>query len=112
MSNIDNKRIFISINITLLTISDSRSFNDDKSGNLLLERIKKSNKVKAVSWGHVHTEYYETIGSVKLFSTPSTCYQVKEKPKNFIVDTESLPGYRRIVLNNDGSFNTRVVRIS
>ncbi len=83
-----------------------------ENADLLLKRIKKSNKVKAVSWGHVHTEYYETIGSVKLFSTPSTCYQVKEKPKNFIVDTESLPGYRRIVLNNDGSFNTRVVRIS
>jgi Icc protein len=83
-----------------------------ENADLLLKRIKKSKKVKAVSWGHVHTEYYETIGSVELFSTPSTCYQVKEKPKNFIIDSESLPGYRKIVLNNDGSFNTHVVRIS
>lgn len=82
-----------------------------ENADLLLKRIKKSKKVKAISWGHVHTEYYETIGSVELFSTPSTCYQVKEKPKKFIVDNESLPGYRSIVLNNDGSFNTHVVRI-
>ena len=53
-----------------------------ENADLLLKRIKKSKKVKAISWGHVHTEYYETIGSVELFSTPSTCYQVKEKPKN------------------------------
>ena len=83
-----------------------------ENADLLLERIKQSKKVKAIAWGHVHTEYYETIGSVELFSTPSTCYQVKEKPKNFVVDNESLPGYRKIVLNNDGSFDTRVVRIS
>ena len=83
-----------------------------ENADLLLTRINQSKKVKAIAWGHVHTEYYETIGSVELFSTPSTCYQVKEKPKNFVVDNESLPGYRKIVLNNDGSFDTRVVRIS
>ena len=36
---IDKKVKFTSINIALITISDSRKENDDKSGNLLKERI-------------------------------------------------------------------------
>ena len=39
MTNIDASVKFVSINIALLTISDSRSENDDKSGDLLNERI-------------------------------------------------------------------------
>ena len=82
-----------------------------ENADLLISRIKKSNKVRAVCWGHVHTEYYQTIGSVELFSTPSTCYQAKEKSKDFIIDNKASPGYRKIKLNADGSINTEVVRI-
>ena len=39
MTNIDASVKFVSINIALLTISDSRSENEDESGNLLNERI-------------------------------------------------------------------------
>ena len=39
MTNIDASVKFVSINIALLTISDSRSENDDESGDLLNERI-------------------------------------------------------------------------
>ncbi len=39
MSSINKKKKFISINIAILTISDSRNFKDDISGNLLEERI-------------------------------------------------------------------------
>ena len=39
MTNIDTSIKFLSINIALLTISDSRSENEDKSGNLLNDRI-------------------------------------------------------------------------
>jgi molybdenum cofactor biosynthesis protein B len=41
MANIDTSIKFVSINIGLLTISDSRIENNDKSGNLLKERIEK-----------------------------------------------------------------------
>lgn len=41
MSNIDISIKFIQINIGLVTISDSRIEKDDKSGNILKERIKK-----------------------------------------------------------------------
>ena len=39
MSPLDKSRKFISINIALLTISDSRSEENDESGNLLEQRI-------------------------------------------------------------------------
>lgn len=42
MTNIDHTIKFIPINIAVITISDSRQENDDKSGNLLKERIIKS----------------------------------------------------------------------
>ena len=41
MSSIDKSKNFISINIVILTISDSRTLKNDSSGNLLEERIKK-----------------------------------------------------------------------
>ena len=83
-----------------------------ENADLLLNRIKNSEKIRAVCWGHVHTEYYQTIGSVELFSTPSTCYQAKERSEKFIIDDTALPAYRKIVLNSDGSINTEVFRIS
>jgi len=39
MSSIDISKKFVSINIGLLTISDTRSLNDDKSGDLLNDKI-------------------------------------------------------------------------
>ena len=39
MSSIDKSRSFISINIAILTISDSRTLKNDSSGNLLEERV-------------------------------------------------------------------------
>ena len=41
MTNIDTSIKFVPINLGLITISDSRSEEDDRSGNLLKERIKK-----------------------------------------------------------------------
>jgi molybdenum cofactor biosynthesis protein B len=41
MTNIDKSIKFIAINIGLITISDSRVEEDDKSGNLLKDRIEK-----------------------------------------------------------------------
>ena len=40
MTNIDTSIKFISINIGLITISDTRTAEDDKSGNLLKKRIE------------------------------------------------------------------------
>ena len=39
---IDKSISFLPVNISVLTISDSRTVNDDKSGKLLKDRIIKS----------------------------------------------------------------------
>tara|TARA_Y100001970_G_C14212963_1_gene847981 strand:- start:495 stop:1025 length:531 start_codon:yes stop_codon:yes gene_type:complete len=48
MSNIDNSIKFLTINIGLITISDTRKEEDDKSGTLLKERI--------INFGHKITK--------------------------------------------------------
>jgi molybdenum cofactor biosynthesis protein B len=40
MPRLDETRPFVPVNIAVLTISDSRSLADDKSGNTLVERIE------------------------------------------------------------------------
>ena len=40
MSELDMKREFIPVNFAILTVSDTRSLNEDKSGDVLSERIK------------------------------------------------------------------------
>ncbi|WP_300299307.1 molybdenum cofactor biosynthesis protein B [Ferrovibrio sp.] len=35
----DGKRLFVPVRIAVLTVSDTRSFDDDKSGNTLVERL-------------------------------------------------------------------------
>ena len=79
----------------------------DNSNNFIDSIINQSN-IKAVIWGHVHHQSESILGSIKMLSTPSTCYQFfgnTEKP-----DTNK-PGYRKINLFKSGKLETKVVRI-
>jgi molybdenum cofactor biosynthesis protein B len=38
----DGKRLFVPVRIAVLTVSDTRSFDDDKSGNTLVERLTEA----------------------------------------------------------------------
>ncbi|MHA1598538.1 MAG: molybdenum cofactor biosynthesis protein B [Alphaproteobacteria bacterium] len=40
MSKIESPREFLPVNIAVLTVSDSRTLDDDKSGNVLVDRIE------------------------------------------------------------------------
>jgi len=45
-NNIDNiimLKIFMNVNIALLTVTDTRTFDNDKSGAILVEKIKEAN---------------------------------------------------------------------
>ena len=42
MAGIDESLSFVALNIAVLTISDTRSLADDKSGNTLVERLEKA----------------------------------------------------------------------
>ena len=41
-SKIDEARPFIPVGIAILTVSDTRTLNDDKSGNVLVERLQSA----------------------------------------------------------------------
>jgi molybdenum cofactor biosynthesis protein B len=42
MAGIDTSKSFVPLRIAVLTVSDTRSFDDDKSGSTLVERIEKA----------------------------------------------------------------------
>ena len=42
MTNIDDKRPFLKVNIAILTVSDTRTIETDKSGDLLSKRINEA----------------------------------------------------------------------
>lgn len=66
--------------------------------------------VKAISWGHVHQEFYALRNGVDLIATPSTCLQFKPGNDDFMVD-DIMPAYRVYELNEDGSYSTQVARV-
>lgn len=47
MSRIDESRRFVSLNIAVLTVSDTRVLADDKSGDVLVGRLEKAGHVLA-----------------------------------------------------------------
>lgn len=47
MSRIDESRRFVSLNIAVLTVSDTRALEDDKSGDVLAGRLEKAGHVLA-----------------------------------------------------------------
>ncbi len=42
MAGVDESRPFLAVNIAVLTVSDTRSFDDDRSGQLLVDRIQEA----------------------------------------------------------------------
>ena len=68
-------------------------------------------KVKLVVSGHVHQESLMEVGTVKFFTSPSTCVQFKPHSNVFALDNSN-PGYRLITLKQDGNFSTEVVRLT
>ena len=61
MGRIDESRPFIAVNIAVITISDSRTLQDDKSGDLLVSRLQDAGH-KLVS-RHIVTDDVENIQS-------------------------------------------------
>jgi Icc protein len=69
--------------------------------------IEAHSHVRAVAWGHVHQEYDDRRGSVRLFGTPSTGAQFLPKSDRYAVDSRP-PGYRHFTLHTDGRIDTGV----
>ena len=80
------------------------------NGKKLVLMAKQYPMIKALLWGHIHQEFTENIGALKLLATPSTCKQFKPWADEFATD-DNPPGYRWLVLENDGTITTEVVWI-
>ena len=60
--------------------------------------------------GHVHQEFFKAMKNVRIFTTPSTCYQFKPCSDEYSIDDKSSNGYRVINLH-DNTVSTHVVRL-
>ncbi len=76
-----------------------------------LALISSKSSIRAVINGHVHQASQKDIDGISFISTPSTCFQFTPDTDDFSLDT-LMPGYRRLILKQDGSIETEVVRLS
>ena len=76
-----------------------------------LRVIKPFKNVRLVLCGHVHQAFDQTIDSIRYLTSPSTCLQIKVGATEFVADEKAKPGYRWLELNEDGTIETKVVRI-
>ena len=67
-------------------------------------------QVRALAWGHIHAEFSDQRGALRLLGTPSTCVQFK--PDSAVPEADALPpGYRWLELHADGTLHTGVERV-
>lgn len=61
--------------------------------------------------GHVHQASDARVSGIRMLTTPSTCVQFAPGSQDFALDNRS-PGYRSLLLRQNKSIETQVVRIS
>jgi Icc protein len=66
--------------------------------------------VKAVITGHVHQQHEIDWQGIKVYSTPSTCFQFAEHSDQFAL-TDKNPAYRWLDLQPDGHIETGINRV-
>lgn len=77
----------------------------------VLSILELSRQVKAYVCGHVHLESIKHHCHLKLWTTPSTCWQFASDVDTFKLSTQA-PGWRWLELHADGSIDTCVERLS
>ncbi|PIA73499.1 Icc protein [Pseudomonas sp. NFACC19-2] len=68
-------------------------------------------QARTVLWGHIHQEFDQQRGNLRLLASPSTCVQFAPGSEEFQVDSEA-PGYRWLRLHADGKLDTGVSRVT
>jgi Icc protein len=74
----------------------------------LLAVLGRHPQVRLALFGHVHQDVDVTVGNVRILGTPSTCRQFKPDSDDFALDDRP-PAYRKLDLNDDGSFRSELV---
>ncbi len=81
-----------------------------KNSNIFLQLVQRHQNLKLILSGHVHQEINTTHQHIKVFTTPSTCYQFKPNVNSMQYD-ESLPAYRLVKISNNGTIDSHVYRL-
>lgn len=76
----------------------------------LMGLLESFPQVRGVLWGHVHQEYANRRGNIRMLASPSTCLQFRPGSRDFSID-DAVPGYRWLELADDGAIRTGVSRV-
>ncbi|WP_414829722.1 metallophosphoesterase family protein [Alteromonas sp. H39] len=66
--------------------------------------------LRAALHGHIHTHSHYDIADCAIMGVPSTCWQWAMQPDFGVDDTQ--PGYRELLLSDDGNWTTTIRRLS
>jgi Icc protein len=78
----------------------------------VVQKLLTSRQNVVLLTGHRHMEIAAVLGSITFLGTPSTCFQFRSGVAGVEPDPGTRPGYRRLVLNEGGSFSTSVVWVA
>ncbi|WP_439860740.1 3',5'-cyclic-AMP phosphodiesterase [Pseudomonas sp. MBLB4136] len=73
--------------------------------------LERHSQARALLWGHIHQEFDQQRGDLRLLASPSTCVQFTPRSEDFQVDS-CAPGYRWLRLHDDGRLETGVSRVT
>ncbi|MEZ5560125.1 MAG: metallophosphoesterase [Pseudomonadales bacterium] len=83
-------------------------------GAELIELLAGQPRVRGLLFGHLHQVVDVAGVGLRLLGTPSTCFQFAPRSERFTIDTDDesgQPGYRWLLLGNDGALETQVQRV-
>ena len=82
-----------------------------ENGEEFLQCLENRPQVKLIINGHIHQVFSSIKNNIKIYGTPSTCFQFKPLSRDFELDP-SCPGYRDIKLYPNGDIESEVRRLS
>ncbi|WP_392565726.1 3',5'-cyclic-AMP phosphodiesterase [Utexia brackfieldae] len=81
-----------------------------KNREVLEDIVMNYVQIRGVGFGHIHQVIEQAWEHCLMFSTPSTCVQFKPNCRDFTLE-ENSPGWRDIILSNNGTMTTAVKRL-
>jgi Icc protein len=87
-------------------LDEHRISNHQKLHSLLVA----NGNVKAVITGHVHQQHETDWKGIRVYSTPSTCFQFAEHSDQFALSDKN-PAYRWLELHSNGHIDTGINRV-